>query len=280
MSYRASMIGGSLQIAAEPRRRHRGRLPVSARTSRSEGVMTHDGHAGATGATSTACFVVDDHPIVRQGLALLINQEPDLMVCGEAEEAHAALAGDRALEARHRHRRYFAQRPGRPRSAEEHPARDARLPVLILSMHDESIYAERALRAGANGYIMKQEATEKVLVAMRRILGGRNLRERPHREPDAAAIRRAARRPRAVAARRPERSRAGSVPPDRRRARHPRRSPKNCTSASRRSSPTRRTSRKSCLCAARANCVQHAIQWSDRARTSSTRTPTDPSGNP
>ena len=46
------------------------------------------------------------------------------------------------------------------------------LPVLILSMHDESIYAERALRAGANGYIMKQEATEKVLVALRRILGG------------------------------------------------------------------------------------------------------------
>src|SRR6202035_3313527 len=47
-----------------------------------------------------------------------------------------------------------------------------RLPVLILSMHDESIYAERALRAGANGYIMKQEATEKVLVALRRILAG------------------------------------------------------------------------------------------------------------
>ena len=56
-------------------------------------------------------------------------------------------------------------------------------------MHDESIYAERALRAGANGYIMKQEATENVLVALRRILRRRGVRERPHRQRDAAADR-------------------------------------------------------------------------------------------
>ncbi len=117
-------------------------------------------------------LVVDDHPIVRQGLSLLINREPDLVVCGEAEEATGAmhvlasarpdvlivdisLTGPDGLDLLKNIRI-------------THPT----LPVLILSMHEESIYAERALRAGANGYIMKQEATEKVLVAVRRILSG------------------------------------------------------------------------------------------------------------
>jgi DNA-binding NarL/FixJ family response regulator len=117
-------------------------------------------------------MVVDDHPIVRQGLALLINREPDLVVCGEAEEAMGAmhvlassrpdvlivdisLSGPDGIDLLKNIRT-------------THPT----LPVLILSMHDESVYAERALRAGANGYIMKQEATENVLVAVRRILNG------------------------------------------------------------------------------------------------------------
>jgi DNA-binding NarL/FixJ family response regulator len=117
-------------------------------------------------------LVVDDHPIVRQGLALLINREPDLVVCGEAEEAMGAmhvlgssrpdvlivdisLSGPDGIDLLKNIRT-------------THPT----LPVLILSMHDESVYAERALRAGANGYIMKQEATENVLVAVRRILSG------------------------------------------------------------------------------------------------------------
>src|ERR1700674_1586727 len=120
--------------------------------------------------TKKRILVVDDHPIVRQGLTLLINREPDLVVCGEAEESMGAmhvlasarpdvlivdisLNGPDGLDLLKNIRT-------------THPA----LPVLILSMHDESIYAERALRAGANGYIMKQEATEKVLVAIRRIL--------------------------------------------------------------------------------------------------------------
>src|SRR6202140_938181 len=122
--------------------------------------------------TKKRILVVDDHPIVRQGLALLINREPDLVVCGEAEEATGAmhvlasakpdilivdisLNGPDGIDLLKNIRNL-------------HPT----LPVLILSMHDESIYAERALRAGANGYIMKQEATEKVLVALRRILSG------------------------------------------------------------------------------------------------------------
>src|SRR5271154_1776947 len=86
-------------------------------------------------------FVVDDHPIVRQGLTLLINQEADLAVCGAAEEMQSALAAIQAV------------RPD----------------ILIV---DISLNGERALRAGASGYIMKQEATEKVLVALRRILSG------------------------------------------------------------------------------------------------------------
>lgn len=123
-------------------------------------------------ASKKRVLVVDDHPIVRQGLALMINREPDLVVCGEAEDAMAAmhvlasarpdfvivdisLNGPDGIELLKNLRT-------------THPV----LPVLILSMHDESIYAERALRAGANGYIMKQEATEKVLVAVRRILSG------------------------------------------------------------------------------------------------------------
>jgi DNA-binding NarL/FixJ family response regulator len=117
-------------------------------------------------------LVVDDHPIVRQGLALLINRETDLLVCGEAEDAMGAvhilssakpdvlivdlsLTGPDGLDLLKNVRT-------------THP----KLPVLILSMHDELIYAERALRAGANGYIMKQVATERVLVAVRRILAG------------------------------------------------------------------------------------------------------------
>lgn len=125
-----------------------------------------------TQAKKKAVFVVDDHPLLRQGLALMINREPDLMVCGEAEDMQTALKeiserrpdilivdislkGPDGLDLLKNLRTL-------------HPD----LPVLILSMHDESIYAERALRARANGYIMKQEATEKVLVAIRRILAG------------------------------------------------------------------------------------------------------------
>ncbi len=115
-------------------------------------------------------FVVDDHPIVRQGLALLIDQEPDLVVCGAAEEAGAALA--MIADCRPDILVLDISLPG-PDGIEllkTIRSTDPALPILVLSMHDETIYAERALRAGANGYIMKQEATENVLVALRRIL--------------------------------------------------------------------------------------------------------------
>jgi DNA-binding NarL/FixJ family response regulator len=117
-------------------------------------------------------FVVDDHPIVRQGLALLINQEADLAVCGEAEEMHSALAAMQSARPDILIVDISLNGPDGLELLKNIRIISPRLPVLILSMHDESIYAERALRAGANGYIMKQEATEKVLVALRRILSG------------------------------------------------------------------------------------------------------------
>lgn len=125
-------------------------------------------------------LIVDDHPIVRQGIAQLINRESDLEVCGEAGDA------EQAMEALSRCAcNGSACRPADIAIVDMslpgisgieliktiralHPE----LPVLVISMHDESLYAERALRAGAKGYIMKQEATEKVLTAIRQILLG------------------------------------------------------------------------------------------------------------
>jgi DNA-binding NarL/FixJ family response regulator len=117
-------------------------------------------------------FIVDDHPVVRQGLALLINREPDLIVCGDAEEANSALQRIESLKPHAVIVDISLNGPDGLDLLKEIRMRDPNLPVLILSMLDELLYAERALRAGASGYIMKQEATEQVLVAIRRILGG------------------------------------------------------------------------------------------------------------
>jgi DNA-binding NarL/FixJ family response regulator len=117
-------------------------------------------------------FIVDDHPIVRQGLSLLINREPGLTVCGDAEEAGSALQKIESLKPDVVLLDISLNGPDGLDLLKEIRMRDANLPVLILSMLDELLYAERALRAGASGYIMKQEATEQVLVAIRRILGG------------------------------------------------------------------------------------------------------------
>jgi DNA-binding NarL/FixJ family response regulator len=115
-------------------------------------------------------FLVDDHPIVRQGLTLLINQEPDLIVCGEAEAAWSVPAALATLNPDILIVDLSLNGPDGLDLLKSIRQTDVELPILVLSMHDESIYAERALRAGANGYIMKQEATERVLVAIRRIL--------------------------------------------------------------------------------------------------------------
>ncbi|HTW58749.1 MAG TPA: response regulator transcription factor [Terriglobales bacterium] len=132
--------------------------------------MNQGAAAGATAARKNRVFVVDDHPIVRQGLALLINREPDLMVCGEAEDAQTAVQSIATARPDILVVDISLNGPDGLDLLKDIRTRNLELPVLILSMHDESIYAERALRAGAQGYIMKQEATEKVLVALRRIL--------------------------------------------------------------------------------------------------------------
>jgi DNA-binding NarL/FixJ family response regulator len=117
-------------------------------------------------------LVVEDHPIVRDGLVRLINDEPDLEVCGEAEDVKNALA----LVANSRPDVALVDVRLKESSGldliRDFNAAHPKLPVLVLSMHKESLYAERALRAGARGYIMKQEATDKVMLALRRVLSG------------------------------------------------------------------------------------------------------------
>jgi len=117
-------------------------------------------------------FLVDDHPMIREHLNAVIARETDLVVCGEAADAPSAveriqtthpdlvimditLKGSHGLELL---KNLKAQHP--------------KLPVLVLSMHDESLYAERMVRAGAMGYLIKQEATRNILTAIRKVLAG------------------------------------------------------------------------------------------------------------
>jgi DNA-binding NarL/FixJ family response regulator len=123
-------------------------------------------------ASKRAVFIVDDHPIVREGLALMINREPDLAVCGDAEEAGGVLGRIAELNPDLMIVDISLHGPDGLDLLKLIRLQHPNLPVLILSMLDELLYAERALQAGANGYIMKQEATERVLIAIRKILGG------------------------------------------------------------------------------------------------------------
>ncbi|HEU4620045.1 MAG TPA: response regulator transcription factor [Gammaproteobacteria bacterium] len=121
---------------------------------------------------SRSVFIVDDHPIVRQGLAQLIEQEPDLSVCGEAADVREA----RAALTRLKPDVVILDLSLRDSDGLE-LIKDIRnkydgLPVLVLSMHDENIYAERLLSSGANGYIMKQAAGDQLITALRRVLSG------------------------------------------------------------------------------------------------------------
>jgi DNA-binding NarL/FixJ family response regulator len=117
-------------------------------------------------------LIVDDHPIVRQGLAQLINQEADLLVCGQAEDAHEAIQAIRQLNPNMVIVDISLKDTSGVELIKDLKVQFPDLPVLTLSMHDEAVYGERALRAGARGYIMKQEATEKVVTAIRRVLAG------------------------------------------------------------------------------------------------------------
>jgi DNA-binding NarL/FixJ family response regulator len=125
-----------------------------------------------TQSDTSRILIVDDHPLFREGLRQMIERTPNLVVCGEAEDAAEAMKAIdelepdlvlvdislgvgsgidliRAIKAKHED-----------------------LPILVISMHDESLYAERALRAGAMGYVMKHERGKRVLAAISRVLGG------------------------------------------------------------------------------------------------------------
>jgi DNA-binding NarL/FixJ family response regulator len=117
-------------------------------------------------------LIVDDHPIVRQGLAQLIDQADDLQVCGQAEDSYQALQAIRTLEPDMVIVDISLKDTSGMELIKDIKVQQADLPILTLSMHDEEVYAERALRAGARGYIMKQEATERVITAIRRVLAG------------------------------------------------------------------------------------------------------------
>ena len=117
-------------------------------------------------------MLVDDHPIVRQGLGQLINEEPDLSVCAEAEDFGQALSSLDACNPDVAIVDISLKDRSGIELIKEIRAKKPDLPILVLSMHDESLHAERVLRAGAKGYIMKQEATEQVMNAIRKVLKG------------------------------------------------------------------------------------------------------------
>ena len=117
-------------------------------------------------------LVVDDHPIIRRGLADLINHEEDLDVCGEATDAHEALDMVATLKPDIALVDISLKELNGIELIKHLKARNSKLPMLVLSMHDETLYAERALRAGARGYVMKQEPPEIVIGAIRKVLNG------------------------------------------------------------------------------------------------------------
>jgi DNA-binding NarL/FixJ family response regulator len=133
--------------------------------------VTQNKQSGGT-ENKTRILLVDDHAVVRFGISQLINREHDLIVCGEEEDSSRAMGAIESL------------RPGlviadislKDSSGLELVrnlrSRFPKLPVLILSVHDEAIYAEVGFRAGALGYLMKQEALEKIIPAIRRVLAG------------------------------------------------------------------------------------------------------------
>ena len=126
----------------------------------------------ATQPRKARILIVDDHPIVRQGLVQMLGHEPDMEACGEAESAAEALKAIAAAAPDAAIVDLSLKDSSGLELLKDIRVRYPRLPVLVLSVYDESMYAERALRAGARGYMMKEEAAEKVVTAIRRILAG------------------------------------------------------------------------------------------------------------
>jgi len=135
-------------------------------------LITEEKPASNFKKNATGVLIVDDHPLLRKGVSELIDQERDLIVVGEAEDAFKAI---NAIEESKPDIALIDISLGDTNGIEllkNIKVHFPKLKLLVLSMHDESVYAYRALRAGASGYIMKQEGTEKVLLALRKVLQG------------------------------------------------------------------------------------------------------------
>jgi len=117
-------------------------------------------------------LLVDDHAVVRFGIAQLINRQPDMMVCGEEEDASRAMGAIETLKPNLVIADISLKDSSGLELMRNIKAQHAGMPVLVVSAHDESIYAEIAFRAGALGYLMKEEALEKIVTAIRRVLSG------------------------------------------------------------------------------------------------------------
>ncbi len=128
--------------------------------------------AGADGGKARI-IVVDDHPIVRQGLSDFIGREQDLEVCGQAEDAPAAMKEIKALSPDVVIVDISLKTTDGLELIKDIVAHYPTLPILVLSMYDESLYAERALHAGAKGYVMKEAVSKKIVMAIRKVLAGK-----------------------------------------------------------------------------------------------------------
>ena len=117
-------------------------------------------------------LLVDDHPLVREGLAVLIRQQADLEICGEAENEPQALALIGTVQPDVAIVDITLENGSGLELVKSIKAIYPAVTVLVLSMHDEELYAERALRAGARGYLMKREAAKKVITGIRSVLAG------------------------------------------------------------------------------------------------------------
>ena len=117
-------------------------------------------------------FLVDDHPLVREGLTNLINGQNDLAVCGEAEDSAGATTGIAETRPDIALIDISLKNESGLELVKKLESEFPLVALIVLSMHDEALYAERALRAGARGYVMKRETTKSMLTAIRRVLGG------------------------------------------------------------------------------------------------------------
>lgn len=118
-------------------------------------------------------YLVDDHPLVREGLTNLVNQQRNMQVCGEAESVPEALDGIAAANPDVAVVDISLKGASGLDLIKQLKARQPQVKIVALSMHDESLYAERALRAGAQGYVMKRESSKKIIDAIGRVVEGK-----------------------------------------------------------------------------------------------------------